>query len=196
MPTNQFLPQTTAFLQKNHVLSNEEIEQLQKVSFRKSYNKKEVIIQQGEIQTDLLLVRTGVQINFVETDRKLAVGAFYYAPTLCFVPSSFYQQVPSPFVLQCLTDSEFDAISFDDLQNTFDKYPNIERLFRKISERITVGLIQRQVALQTQTIEERFRAFCERSPHLLQMVPHKYIATYLNIDPTNFSKLYNSVKLV
>lgn len=193
---NNFLPQTISFLQKNHSISAEEIQQLQQVSFRKTYARKEIIIQHGEVQRDLIFVRSGIQINYVETERKLAVGAFYYAPTLCFVPSSFYQQVPSPFVLQCLTDSEFDAISFDDLQNTFDKYPNIERLFRKISERITVGLIQRQVALQTQTIEERFRAFCGRSPHLLQMVPHKYIATYLNIDPTNFSKLYNSIKLV
>ncbi|MFT7482187.1 MAG: CRP-like cAMP-binding protein [Oceanospirillaceae bacterium] len=195
MSANQLLPQTIAFLRQNHPISDEEIKQLQKVSFRKSYNKKEVIVQQGKTQMDLLFVRSGIQINFVETERKLAVGTFYYAPSLCFIPNSFYQQVPSPFVLQCLTGSEFNAISFTDLQQTFDKYPNVERLFRKISKRITVGLIERQVALQTQTIEERFQDFCKRSPHLLQMVPHKYIATYLNIDPTNFSKLYNSVRV-
>ena len=195
MPVKTFLPETIAFLQKNHPITDEEIRQLENISFRKSYPKKSVIVQQGEVQTDLLFVRSGVQINFVETERKLAVGAFYYAPSLCFVPNSFYHQVPSPFVLQCLTDSEFDAVPFPDLQAAFDKFPNIERLFRKISERITVGLIQRQVALQTQSIEERFRAFCARSPHLLQMVPHKYIATYLNIDPTNFSKLYNGVRV-
>jgi CRP-like cAMP-binding protein len=60
MYLNCFLPKTVAFLHKNHALSDEEIHQLEKVSFRKAYTKKEVIIQQGEVQTDLLFVRSGV----------------------------------------------------------------------------------------------------------------------------------------
>jgi hypothetical protein len=43
-------------------------------------------------------------------------------------------------------------------------------------------------------MEERYKAFCRRSAHLLQRVPHKYIASYLGIDATNFSKLYNTVR--
>jgi hypothetical protein len=35
----------------------------------------------------------------------------------------------------------------------------------------------------------------QRSPHILQLVPHKYLANYLGIDATNFSKLLNRVRI-
>ncbi|MDZ7645793.1 MAG: hypothetical protein U5K54_00700 [Cytophagales bacterium] len=76
----------------------------------------------------------------------------------------------------------------------FDQSQNIERLFRKMTEALLAGIINRHIELQSLSIEERYKTFCQRSPHLLQLVPHKFIASYLGIDPTNFSKLYNKVK--
>ena len=64
-----------------------------------------------------------------------------------------------------------------------------------MTEAILAGMINRHIELHSLTIEERFKVFCQRSPHLLQLVPHKYIASYLGIDPTNFSKLFNSVRI-
>ena len=43
--------------------------------------------------------------------------------------------------------------------------------------------------------ESRFKKYTKRSPHLLNMIPQKDIASYLRIDPTNFSKLINTIKL-
>ena len=77
----------------------------------------------------------------------------------------------------------------------FDESKEIERLFRKITEVILGGVLNRHMELQSLTIEQRYLQFCKRSPHLLQLVPHKYLASYLGIDATNFSKLYNSVKI-
>ena len=88
-----------------------------------------------------------------------------------------------------------ECLSFDELQRIFDRSQAIERLFRKMTEAILAGMINRHIELHSLTIEERFRVFCQRSPHLLQLVPHKYIASYLGIDPTNFSKLFNSVRI-
>ncbi len=71
----------------------------------------------------------------------------------------------------------------------------LETLFRKATEQILIGVLQRHYELMAFTIEERFRAFMKRSPHLLNMVPHKDLASYLRIDPTNFSKLLASIKI-
>jgi hypothetical protein len=49
--------------------------------------------------------------------------------------------------------------------------------------------------LHSLSIEDRYRIFTQRSAFLLQLVPHKYIASYLHIDPTNFSKLFNTVRI-
>ncbi|MFB9864907.1 Crp/Fnr family transcriptional regulator [Rufibacter immobilis] len=182
------------YLQSIHSLSQEDhlllTENFKSIRFKKG----EHIITPGQIEKKLFFTKTGVQMYHFDTNQKTNILGFSYPPNLCAIPESFFFQRPSKYYLTCLTDSELDYITFEALQSLFDQSPQIERLFRKILELLTVGLINRQIEIRSTTIEERFKAFCQRSPHLLQLVPHKHIASYLAIDPTNFSKLYNTVK--
>jgi CRP-like cAMP-binding protein len=160
----------------------------------KTFKKGEFITVPGQIQRELLFVNSGVQMSYFDAGNKTHVIAFTYPPNLCAIPESFSFQVPSKYFLSCLTDSEFEYITFDKLQMLFDQSQQIERLFRRMTEAVLAGVINRHIELHSMTIEERYKTFCRRSPHLLQLVPHKYIASYLGIDRTNFSKLFNSVK--
>jgi CRP-like cAMP-binding protein len=162
---------------------------------KKSFEKGEDIIVPGKVQRELYFVNTGVQLSYFDVKDKPQVIAFTYPPNLCAIPESFQFQAPSKYFLTCLTQSEMDSISFDALQDLFEESRHIERLFRKMTEAVLAGVLNRHVELHSLTMEERFRAFCRRSPHLLQLVPHKLIASYLGIDPTNFSKLYNRIKI-
>ncbi len=160
----------------------------------KTFKKGDLIIVPGQIQKELFFVKSGVQMSCFDTDNKTHVIAFTYFPNLCAIPESFSLQIPSRYFLTCLTDSELEYISFEDLQKLFDQSQSVERLFRKMTEFILAGVINRHLELHALTMEERYKAFCQRSPHLLRLVPHKYIASYLGIDPTNFSRLFNNVK--
>ncbi len=177
-----------------HDISKEDYDLLIKKLKPKSFKKGDFITVPGQIQSELYFVKSGVQISFFEAEKKTHVIAFTYSPNLCAIPESFSFQNPSKYFLTCLTDSEFEFIAFDDLQKLFDQSQQIERLFRRMTEAILAGMINRNIELHSMTIEERYKTFCQRSPHLLQLVPHKYIASYLGIDPTNFSKLFNTVK--
>lgn len=161
----------------------------------RTFKKGDRIVVQGQVQRELYFVKKGVQMSFFDAEEKTHVIAFTYPPGLCAVPDSFQFQVPSKCFLTCLTASELDYITYDDLMTLFDESRELERLFRKITEFVLAGMINRHIELHSKTMEERYRAFCQRSPHLLQLVPHKYIASYLGIDPTNFSKLFNSVRI-
>ena len=160
----------------------------------RSFKRSDLIVVPGQIQKELYFVKSGIQMSYFEAETKTHVIAFTYAPNLCAIPESFSFQTPSKYYLACLSDSELEYISFDQLQELFNQSQGIERLFRKMTEAILAGMINRHIELHSLTIEERFKTFCQRSPHLLQLVAHKYIASYLGIDPTNFSKLYNNVK--
>jgi len=159
------------------------------------YKKGQHITQPGETARKIYMVKSGVQMYHFDTDGKTNVLGFTYAPYFSVVMESFLHQQPAKYYLTCLTDSELEYLTFPDLQLLFDNSHQIERLFRKLLETVSIGLINRQIELRSTTIEERFREFCLRSPHLLQLVPHKYVASYLAIDPTNFSKLFNTVKI-
>lgn len=160
----------------------------------KTFKKGDFITVAGQTQRELYFVKSGVQMSFFDADNKTHVIAFTYSPNLCAIPESFSFQTPSKYFLICLTDSELEYITFNELQKLFDQSQQIERLFRRMTEFVLAGMINRHIELHSMTIEERYKTFCLRSSHLLNLVPHKHIASYLGIDPTNFSKLFNSVK--
>lgn len=160
----------------------------------KTFKKGQLITVPGQVQKELYFVKSGVQMSYFESDHKTQVIAFTYPPGICAIPESFSFQAPSNYFLVSLTDSELEYITFEDLQKKFDQSQQVERLFRRMTEFVLAGMINRHIELHAMTIEERYKAFCKRSPHLLKLVPHKFIASYLGIDPTNFSKLFNQVK--
>lgn len=178
-----------------HNISEADYNFLNKNLKTKVFKKGDLITVPGQVQRELYFVKSGVQMSYFEAENKTHVIAFTYSPNLCAIPESFSLQIPSKYFLTCLTDSEMDYISFDELQTLFDQSQQLERLFRRMTETILGGMINRHIELHSMTIEERFKIFCKRSSHLLQVVPHKYIASYLSIDPTNFSKLYNNVRI-
>jgi CRP-like cAMP-binding protein len=57
------------------------------------------------------------------------------------------------------------------------------------------GVLERQVELQSFSAEEKFRQLLTRSPQVLNLIPHKYLASYLGLDATTFSKLLGRVRL-
>jgi CRP-like cAMP-binding protein len=182
------------YLKAFHNLNAEDYLLLTESLRSKSFKKGQHIVVPEQIQKELYFVKSGVQMSYFETNNKLHVIAFTYSPGLCAIPESFSLQKPSSCYLTCLTNSEMDYLTFEALEKLFDQSPQIERLFRKMTEAVLAGILSRHIELHSTTIEERYKSFCRRSPHLLQLVPHKYIASYLGIDATNFSKLYNTVK--
>lgn len=177
-----------------HDISNEDVGLLEQHLRTRSLKKGDFITVPGQVQKELYFVKSGVQMSYFETEKKTHVIAFTYPPNICTIPDSLAFQTPSKYYLACLTDSELSYLTFDELNRLFDASQSVERLFRKMTEALLAGFINRHIELHAMTIKERYQAFCKRSPHLLQLVPHKYIASYLGIDPTNFSKLFNTVK--
>lgn len=176
-------------------VSREVIDRLLHAGNVKTVRRGDLITREGQVQRDLLLVEEGVQMSYLDHEGTPHVIAFTYPPSLSGIPESFCFQVPSRYHLQALTDSRFRAVPHAAVLALLDESPALERAFRRMTEALLGGIISRHLELRTLPIAERLRVFARRSPHLFQLVPHKYLASYLHIDPTNFSKLYNSVVL-
>ncbi len=73
--------------------------------------------------------------------------------------------------------------------------PAVETLVRLGVTNALSGVLERLVEIQCYSSEDKFRKLLQRSPHILQLIPHKYLASYLAIDPTNFSKLINKIRI-
>ena len=157
--------------------------------------RKTVITAPGEIERYLYFVQEGVQKLYYLDDVKPHILAFSYPPSFSGVIESFFTQTPSRYFLETITDTQCLRIAMQDHQRLMQEHRDIERLFRKLTERFLLGMMQRHHELMAFDMETRFRTFVARSPHLLGMVPQKDLASYLRMDSTNFSKLINSVRI-
>lgn len=157
--------------------------------------KRTVLTSAGQTESFIYFVQEGIQKSYYLNEDKEHVMFFAYNPSFSGVMESFLTQTPSKYYLETITDSTFIRLPYSKHKTLLAEHRELETLFRKITESFLLGVIERHHQLMAFDIETRFRKFTQRSPHLLQMVSQKDIASYLRIDATNFSKLMNSVKI-
>ncbi len=158
--------------------------------------RKVVLTTEGDTEKYLYFVLEGVQHAYsLHDDGREATLVFTYPYSFSGVADSFLLQQPSRYFLETLTPSSFLRSTFRQLDEVMLKHHALERMIRLALAHTLAGVLARQIELQSFTSEQRFRALMKRSPHILQLVPHKYLASYLGLDPTNFSKFLGTIRL-
>lgn len=158
--------------------------------------RKEIVTSVGEREKYLYFVIEGVQrVYYLDDQNREATIVFTYAPSFGGVVDSLLLEQPSRYYYETLTPSRFLKAPYTELKLLMNERPSIERMVRQGLTQTLSGVMERLVEVQCFSSEEKFRKLLLRSPHILQLVPHKYLANYLGIDPTNFSKLVNKVRI-
>jgi CRP-like cAMP-binding protein len=158
--------------------------------------RKEQLTQAGNIEKYLYFVYEGVQrVYYIDDEGREATIVFTYAPSFGGVIDSFMLQKPSKYYYETLTPSKFLIASENDINKVSSQYAGIEVIMKKGISMALSGVLERIMELQCFTSEQKFKQLLTRSPHILQLVPHKYLANYIGIDATNFSKLINKTKI-
>lgn len=161
-----------------------------------SANRKEEITAPGKRENYLYFVIEGIQrAYFRDENEKEATLVLTYPYSFAAVLDSFLLMQPSKYSFEALTPSVFLRAHHDQLMLMGQKHPKIDQFIKDATAHALSGVLERMAELQCYSSTQKLRKLLERSPHILQLVPHKYLANYLGIDPTNFSKLLNNVKL-
>ncbi|GAB3512022.1 hypothetical protein GCM10027341_52270 [Spirosoma knui] len=160
-----------------------------------SARRKQMLTVAGESETHLYFVLEGVQrVYYFDEQNREATLVFSYEPSFGGVLDSFMLQQPSRYYYETLTPSRFLRASFGDLNAVMNRNPAVETMVRLGITGALSGVLERVVELQCYSSADKFTKLLRRSPHILQLVPHKYLANYIGVDPTNFSKLINTIK--
>ena len=158
--------------------------------------RKQIITAAGNKENYLYFVLEGVQrVYYFDEQEREATVVFTYFPSFGGVVDALLTEQKSKYFYETISDSRFLQAPFQGIKQLMEQYHSIETLIRKLLSLSLAGLLERLVELQCFSSEEKFRKLLHRSPHILQLVPHKYLANYLGIDPTNFSKLINRVRI-
>lgn len=155
--------------------------------------RKELITRSGDQERHLYFVVEGVQRVFYTDENHEATIVFTYPPSFGGVLDSMLLGTESKYSYEALTSSKLLKASFADVKRLMAEFPSVNELITKGTSLALSGVLERMTELQCYSSEEKIKKLLSRSPHILKHVPHKYLANYLGIDPTNFSKLMNRV---
>jgi CRP-like cAMP-binding protein len=107
---------------------------------------------------------------------------------------SFHSRIPSEFSIETIEPTELSSITYECLEKMYSSSEKMQRLGRLV---ITATMVLKDKWL-SQLVKlsprERFISFVTRHPELMQRVPQKYLASYLNIKPETFSRFKHLVK--
>ncbi|WP_207513443.1 Crp/Fnr family transcriptional regulator [Longitalea luteola] len=182
--------QLLAHLQRFSPISREGIEQLIPYLEIRRFDKKKKLVNQGDMEDYLNVVIKGLVRKYIpssirgEVTLQLATEGHFIQSEL-----SFHHRVPSEVVIQTLEPTVLVSVRFDRMQEAMDKVPEAETLGRAIIMQMFIKKDSRYFEQLKTSTRARFIEYMNTHPHMLQRVPQKVLASYLNIKPETFSRL-------
>jgi CRP-like cAMP-binding protein len=196
MTLNESLKNLKQFTFGIHPLSDQEWLDFSAIWQTGEAKRKTILTAKGETEKTLYFITEGVQRAYYLTEEdKEATIVFTYPFSFSGVADSFLTQTPSRYFFETLTQSSFLKTSHSKMMALLEQYPNLERLISRATAFALKGALERQVELQTFSAEQKFTTLLTRSPQVLRLIPHKYLASYLGIDAATFSKLLSTVRV-
>ncbi|CAH0996556.1 hypothetical protein EMA8858_02688 [Emticicia aquatica] len=155
-----------------------------------SFEKDTIILQIGEINDKLFFVEEGVlqEYSYSNPDQ---VNTHWLMPEGSFVYSSisFIDEVPTEMGIKAIEKVKGLFISKENLQQLYFEVPLMERVGRLVTEQNLVTYEKFLLLMRYKSSEEKLAWFEETFPTLINRIPQKYIASYLNIRPETLSRV-------
>lgn len=152
------------------------------------FGKREYLIREGEIENHFNFIIKGLIRKYykkgaVEINTQISTEGH-----IILSQESFHSRRPSEYFVETIEPSMVISIRHDDLEEVYSKSKKMEHLGRLIITHTMVIKDNWQMQMIKMTPRERFLNFVMKNPELLQRVPQKFLATYLNIKPETFSR--------
>ncbi|MGE0568047.1 MAG: Crp/Fnr family transcriptional regulator [Bacteroidia bacterium] len=177
------------FFKKYNPLSKEAEKAIAEISKIITIKKNTDLQPIGHTCKTIYFINKGVARIYYFKDGVDITESFAFENNIIARVESLFTGKPSRKAIQILEDAEIVAINSTQLFKLYDKFPEIERLFRLIFESAYVGTVDRIEGMQFHSAEERYNALIKEAPNVLKRVPLKYIASYLGITQVSLSRI-------
>ncbi len=174
-----------------HISLNSEECELVSSRFRiMQVKRKKILMHEGQISRDVAFVLSGCLRSY-SIDENGFEHILQFAPVDWWITDmySFISQKPAFLNVEAITDSEVALLSRTDQLDLFDKIPKLERYFRILTENSLVSSRQRLIDNMSLTAKQRYSNFCNTYPSIINDIPQKLIASYIDVTPEFLSKM-------
>jgi CRP-like cAMP-binding protein len=155
----------------------------------RTFDKKQQMLGAGEVEQYLNFVVKGLARMYFYKGKTQVITNIAKEGEIISSSSSFLSASPSNYFVETLEPSTFLSISRVHLDQAYRDSPKIEKLGRLVTTYFVLQKEEWELECMRLDTKERFLRFIGNNPDLVQRVPQKYLASYLNMKPETFSRL-------
>lgn len=153
------------------------------------FKKNEIILKEASICRYLYYLNTGMIGGYTQTEDKKICNWISIEEDFATSYYSFISRKTSYETIVCIEDSQTQAISYTNLHQLYQLFPETERVGRLILEDYYSRLEERLISIQFKSAKERYQLLCEQRPELIKRAPLGLIAGYLGINQETLSRI-------
>ncbi|MFM2387534.1 MAG: hypothetical protein RL660_2291 [Bacteroidota bacterium] len=172
------------------LISTEELEFIASDLTITNYGAKDIYLNSGNIQHSMAFVLSGLMRVFYVDDNDNEVNVWFikeneYAADFI----SFMSQSAAIYTIECIEPTTVINLSYKHMQAGYDRYKNIERYGRLITQEVYYMQQERLNSFVFKTAEQRYLDFVAKNNDLFNRISLTHLASYLGIERQSLSRI-------
>lgn len=160
----------------------------------RKFGKKELLTKAGDVENYFNFIIKGLIRKYYQKGKHEINTQISTEGHIIHSQESFHMRSPSEYFVETIEPSTVVSISYKDLESVLAISQTMEHLGRLVITHTMMLKDRWQIQLVKMTPRERFLNFVTKNPELMQRVPQKLLASYLNIKPETFSRFKHLLK--
>lgn len=163
--------------------------QIEEILVRKEVEKGELLLEEGQVSHNLVIVGKGMLRQFYYKNGKDVTEHFSHEGCIVICIESTLKKEPTHLMIEALEDSVVYLLPYDKLMLLTEVSWEINMFYRKILE---YSLIVSQIKADSwrfETARERYQHLLQQQPEVVQRAPLSHIASYLLMTPETLSRV-------
>jgi CRP-like cAMP-binding protein len=176
-------------------LTDEEFEYIKTFFSLKRIRKNQYLIHEGdEVKYEYLVLSGICRVFYIDNQGKEYIVQFAQENWWMSDYNAFFKQQHASMFIECMEDGEVLYSTLDAREKLSADLHKMEHFFRVKLTSGYVALQQRIKLLLSSTPQQRYEAFSQLYPDLMERIPKKTIAEFLGVSRETLSRLYSNNK--
>lgn len=156
------------------------------------FNKSEFLMTPNEVTKKIFFINEGFVRGYRLVDGKEITHFFYRNNWFATDYESFLENTRGDLYLQALVNTSVYVFHKSTLYQFFKEVTKFEKIRYIIAEYSYLHMVRRYKNLQVNDLRAKYINAITEYPELFHLVPQKYIASYLGVEPQSLSRIKKS----
>lgn len=170
-------------------MSPEGRRQLEEILIRKEVKKGDLLLNEGQISQNLVIVGKGMVRQFYYKSGKDVTEHFSYEGCIVICIESTLKHEPTHLMIEALEDSVVYLLPYNKLLLLTEVSWEVNVFYRKILEFSLIVSQEKADSWRFETARERYNLLLRTYPEVVKRAPLAHIASYLLMTPETLSRV-------